>query len=79
MWLLKSEGIGDANNEVAHGFWIHECFTPLRAAEAGEVDGDQMRGPGQSRPRLLEREQAFRPWVQQQGMLRTRPALREAD
>ena len=79
MRLVQLEGIGEANDEVAHGFRIHQRFAPLRAAKSGEINGDQMRGPGQPRPRLLERENAFGPWVEQHRVLRARPALRESD
>ena len=40
--LVQLEGIGEANDEVAHGFRIHQRFAPLRAAKSGEINGDHV-------------------------------------
>jgi hypothetical protein len=48
-------------------------------AEAGQVDGDQMRVLGEAVPHLVEGMNAFRPGAQQERVIVTLLALGEAD
>jgi hypothetical protein len=43
--------------------------------EARQVDGDEVRMPGEPQPHLLEREDAFGPWTQENCGGVARPAL----
>jgi hypothetical protein len=58
MRFVQFKGVGDANDEVAHGFRVHQVFPALRATESAWIDGDQLRDLAQPRPHLVEREHA---------------------
>src|SRR5215469_2148212 len=50
---------------MPHCLWIHQRLAVIRSAEAGGIDGDQVRGGCEVRPGWLEGVYAFRPRAHQ--------------
>jgi hypothetical protein len=79
MRVLEPEGVGGADDELAHRPRGQQRVPALGMTEPRQVDRHQMGAFGQPRPHRLEGEQAFRPRAQQQGVIVAVLALREAD
>src|SRR5262249_7594680 len=63
--VTQAEGVGDAEDEMPHCLRVHQRLAVVRSAEAGGIDGDQVRGGREVRPRRLESVYAFRPRAHQ--------------
>src|SRR5215470_11165640 len=50
---------------MPHRLWVHQRLAVVRSAEAGGIDGDEVRGGREVRPSLLESVYAFRPRAHQ--------------
>ena len=75
----EPEGVGGAQDELAHGPRGQQRIVALGMTEPGQVDRHQVRVLGQPCPYRLEGEQAFWPRAQQQGVIVAVLALGEAD
>ena len=76
---LEPEGVGGANEELAHRLRRQQHVAALGAPEPRQVDRHEMRPLGEPGPGRLEREQALRPRAQQEGVVVALPALGETD
>src|SRR5215831_7670421 len=63
--MIQAEGVGDFKDEMPHCPWVHQRLPVVRSAEAGGIDGDQVRGGREVRPGWLEGVYAFRPRAHQ--------------
>ena len=79
MRVLEPEGVGDADDELAHRPRGQQRIAALGMAEPRQVNRDQVRMLGQPRPHRLEGEQAFWPWAEHQRVIVAVLALGEAD
>jgi hypothetical protein len=79
MWVVQIESVRNTHDKLAHRAGIHQFLAALRSAEPWWVNRDQVRILGQSRPHLLERKHAFRPWTQQDRFLSRAAAVGESD
>src|SRR5215470_186855 len=50
---------------MPHRLWVHQRLAVVRSAEAGGIDGDEVRGGREVRPSRLESVYAFRPRAHQ--------------
>jgi hypothetical protein len=75
----QAEGVGDTDDELAHRRRGQQRVAALGTTEPWQVDRHQMGTCGQPRPHGLERQQAFRPRAQQQGVILAVPAFGEPD
>src|ERR1700722_1938363 len=69
MRIVEPEGVGYANDEVAHRLWIHQGFAVVRLAEPRRVDGQQVRVGGEVLPSGLKGIHALGPRAQQNRIL----------
>jgi len=79
MRMLEPEGVGSAENEVAHRPRGQQRIAAQRMTEPRQVDRHQMGVLGEPRPHRLEHEQALRPRAEQQGLLAAVLAESEPD
>ncbi|HJY93865.1 MAG TPA: hypothetical protein VJ371_02875 [Streptosporangiaceae bacterium] len=77
--MIEAEGVGGADDEVAHRPRGQQLIATLGTAEPRQVDGHQMGMFGQPLPYRHEGQQAFRPRAQQQGVILAVPAFGEPD
>ena len=48
--MLETQSVSDLDDERAHRTWRHQCFTPLRVAEARQINSSQVGVPGKVSP-----------------------------
>jgi hypothetical protein len=75
----EPEGVGSVDDELAHRPRRQQRIAALRMTEPWQVDRHQVRVLGEPRPHRLERQQAFWPRAQQQGVIVMVLALGETD